>query len=76
MSVENIAAAVTGTVETALARTQRARRTFWQVFGVPIVLGLVSIIGLVAALVGDGLYDAVSWITLSIPVVVILKYLR
>jgi cation transport ATPase len=58
------------------ARSQRARRSFWQVFGVPIVLGAVSIVGLIAALVGNGFYDAVSWITLSIPVIVIAKYLR
>jgi hypothetical protein len=58
-------------------RSQRARRTFWQIFGAPIVLGIISTIGLVIALVGTGtLYDAVSWITLSIPVIVIGKYLR
>ena len=58
------------------ARSQRARRNFWQVFGAPIVLGVVSIVGLIAALIGNGFYDAVSWITLSIPVIVIAKYLR
>ena len=62
--------------EPARARSQRARRNFWQIFGVPIVLGVISTVGLVAALVGNGVYDALSWITLSIPVIVIAKYLR
>jgi len=58
------------------ARAQRGRRTFWQVFGAPIVLGVVSTAGLIVALAGNGLYDALSWITLGIPVIVIVKYLR
>jgi hypothetical protein len=63
-------------IEPTRTQSKRARRTFWQVFGIPIVLGLVSTVGLIAALVGNGLYDAVSWIALTIPVIVILKYLR
>lgn len=54
----------------------RARRSFWQVFGTPTILAVVSTVGLIAALIGDGLYDAVSWITLAIPVVVIARFLK
>ena len=37
------------------------RRTF----GVPAVIALASAVGLVSALIGDGVFDAVSWIALG-----------
>lgn len=36
----------------------------------PVVIGLLSIFGLVAALVSDGLGDVASWIGLGVPVAV------
>lgn len=42
-------------------------RSLWVIFRWPLFLGLISIVGLVAALVGDGLWDVLSWITLGIP---------
>ncbi|EKS35746.1 hypothetical protein [Afipia clevelandensis] len=44
------------------------RQTNGQIFAVPMVLGVLSIIGLVSALVGDGVWDGVSWATLTIPI--------
>ncbi len=41
------------------------RRSTWLA---PIVLGIASIVGLVSALVGDGAWDAVSWIGLGLPI--------
>jgi hypothetical protein len=46
------------------------QRTALQVFAVPIVLGALSAIGLVAALLGDDVWDYVSWLALGIPCVV------
>ncbi|MFD1143305.1 hypothetical protein ACFQ4C_19410 [Larkinella insperata] len=46
-------------------------RSFWRVWTVPIILAILSLVGLIAALVGDGLLDFVSWLTLGIPLVVI-----
>lgn len=46
------------------------RRTFWEIFFWPLVLCILSSIGLVAALVGDGPYDWLSWITLGMPLLV------
>jgi hypothetical protein len=37
----------------------------WRIFRWPLVIGLASVVGLVAALVGDGPYDALSWLTLG-----------
>lgn len=42
-------------------------KTPGQIFAVPLVLGIVSAAGLIAALVGDGFLDAVSWVTLALP---------
>jgi hypothetical protein len=43
-------------------------RSFWQIFAAPVLIGVLSVVGLVAALVGDGWWDGVSWLTLAIPV--------
>ena len=46
----------------------------WGLWGAPILLAVLSVIGLLAALIGDGVYDAVSWIGLGLPVAVSLWY--
>jgi hypothetical protein len=43
------------------------RQTTWQIFAIPLGLGLVTLVGLVVALAGDGLWDAFSWTALGIP---------
>lgn len=42
---------------------------FIRLWGVPIVLGVLTAIGLVAALLGDGFLDYVSAVALGVPVV-------
>lgn len=46
------------------------QRSAFQVFAIPIALGVLSAVGLVAALLGDNVWDAVSWLALGIPCVV------
>lgn len=41
---------------------------FLRLWGVPILLGVLTTIGLVAALLGDGMWDAVSGVALGLPV--------
>jgi hypothetical protein len=41
-----------------------------QIWGAPVLLGLASAIGLLSALLADGVWDAVSWIALSAPALV------
>lgn len=36
----------------------------------PVVIGLLSAVGLVAGLVSEGLGDVLAWLTLAVPVVV------
>jgi hypothetical protein len=40
-------------------------------FRMPVILGVISAGGLVSALVGDGPWDAVSWIALGLPIGII-----
>jgi hypothetical protein len=41
-----------------------------QIWGMPIVIGMLSGIGLLSALLGDGMWDALSWLALTAPLVV------
>ncbi len=45
--------------------------TFRRVWAAPTAIAIVSLVGLVVALLGDGLNDWVSWIGLAAPLVVI-----
>lgn len=46
-----------------------ARRPLRAVFAMPLAIGLLSTIGLVSALTGDGSRDLISWLALGTPVV-------
>lgn len=48
------------------------RQSVREVFFIPTLLGVVVLIGLVSALVGDGIWDMVSWLTILAPVVVVI----
>lgn len=50
--------------------TKPARQSLWQIFAVPLLLALLSIAGLASALFGDDLWDAVSWLTLGVPLLI------
>lgn len=52
-----------------MKRSPQRTRT---IFAAPLVIGMLSIIGLVAALTGDGLRDALSWATLAVPVAAVI----
>ncbi len=43
-------------------------QTNGQIFAIPMVLGVLSVVGLISALVGDGVWDGVSWVTLAVPI--------
>ncbi|MGK6320502.1 hypothetical protein [Sphingomonas sp. DT-204] len=40
-------------------------RSGWKIFRWPLLIAAVSLVGLVSALVGDGWYDLLSWLTLG-----------
>jgi hypothetical protein len=43
---------------------------FIAVWGVPLLLGILTALGLVSALLGDGIWDTVSALALGVPVLV------
>lgn len=47
---------------------------FRRLWGAPIVHGMLTTVGLVSALVGNGIWDLVSAITLGIPVATMAWY--
>jgi len=42
-------------------------RSLWMIFRWPLLIAVVSSVGLVSALLGDGVWDALSWAALGIP---------
>ncbi|WP_165665419.1 hypothetical protein [Metapseudomonas otitidis] len=44
-----------------------------RIFAVPALLAALSAIGLVGALLGDGIWDALAWIGLGLPVALALR---
>jgi hypothetical protein len=44
------------------------RRTLRQIFAGPAAIALLVLVGLLAALIGDGWWDRLSWLLLAIPI--------
>ena len=51
-----------------------SHRSLTQIFAAPLVIAIVSTVGLISALVGDGWWDAVSWVGLGLPVLLYLVF--
>ncbi|ARU88896.1 hypothetical protein [Pseudomonas sp. M30-35] len=47
------------------------RRGLWMIFRWPLLLGVLSLFGLVSALVGDQVYDLLSWLSLGLPLLLV-----
>ena len=52
--------------------SRRGRLGLRRVFAAPLAIAVLSTVGLISALVGDDVWDVLSWLTLAIPVAVIL----
>lgn len=46
-----------------------------QIFGIPFAVGIITVVGLLSALIGDGWWDAVSWAALGLPVLLYLLFI-
>ncbi|MEH6565689.1 MAG: hypothetical protein V7756_10240 [Halopseudomonas sp.] len=51
-----------------------SRKGLWQIFRAPLLLAMLSSVGLIAALIGDGVFDLLSWLTLGSTLAVIIWY--
>lgn len=47
------------------------KRGLWMIFRWPLLLALLSSLGLVSALIGDDLFDLLAWLTLGVPLVLV-----
>jgi hypothetical protein len=55
---------------------KRSPQSLGQVFAVPLAIAVLSLVGLVAALTGDGARNALSWIALAVPVLAVIWAMR
>jgi hypothetical protein len=51
------------------------RRSTAQIFLLPAMISLVVVFGLVSALLGDGVWDVLSWFALAVPAIIIVGFL-
>lgn len=47
------------------------RRSLWMIFRKPLLLALLSFLGLFSALIGDEFYDVFSWLSLGVPLLLV-----
>jgi uncharacterized membrane protein len=59
-----------------MSRHPHKRQSLWRIFRWPLFTGFSSIVGLVLALVGDGWWDALSWIMLLVPIAVVVWFCK
>jgi hypothetical protein len=45
-------------------------------FAIPALIAILSLVGLVAALTGDGMRDAASWLALAVPIAAVAWAMR
>jgi Fe2+ transport system protein B len=50
-------------------------RTLKKVYRIPLLLGTITIFGLLSALLGDGVWDGISWILLAVPLLLVSFFL-
>jgi hypothetical protein len=47
------------------------RSQFWTIYGAPTILAAVTCVGLLSGILGDGVWDTISWVGLGIPIAVL-----
>ena len=57
-----------------MTASQPHRRTFSEIFALPLAVALISLVGLLAALIGDGWWDGLSWVALAVPALLYLYF--
>jgi energy-converting hydrogenase Eha subunit A len=57
-----------------MTKPRRESYTTAQIFAAPLAIGVITALGLTTALLGDGLWDWMSWAALALPVAVAVVY--
>jgi predicted ABC-type sugar transport system permease subunit len=57
-----------------ISRRKVAHKTVWEVFRAPVLVATITTAGLTFALFGNGLWDAISWLALVVPVLIAIFY--
>lgn len=52
-------------------RTPNGRRSLRRIYFLPVLIALVSALGLTSALLEDGVFDVISWLALGLVVLVL-----
>ena len=52
------------------------KRSLAQIFLAPAAIAGIVAIGLISALLGDGIWDQASWIALAVPLAIVAFYVR
>ncbi len=52
---------------------KHASRSGWQIYRWPLLVNLLALVGIVAALIGNGVYDFLSWLCLGTTVGLMIK---
>jgi len=56
------------------SQTGQSRSRFRAIWGMPLVLAVLTVFGLLAALIGTGAWHWVAWLALTVPLVVAARY--
>ena len=59
-----------------MSQHRRKVQTTADIYRMPLLLAAVSAVGLASALLGDALWDVLSWAALSLPIAVTVWYWR
>jgi hypothetical protein len=51
-------------------KAEKKRQPLGRIFAIPIVLNVFAAAGLASGLFGDGVFDAMSWLLLGLPLMV------
>jgi hypothetical protein len=57
-------------------KVRAGARTAWRIFQWPLLMALANAVGLIAALMGDGWFDLISWTTLGLTLVIMITAWR
>lgn len=54
----------------------KQKRSLWAIFALPLAIAVLSLVGVVSALTGDGPRDVLSWAGLAAPVLAVTWAMR